>query len=232
MLGIGMGKGMGIGMVGKGGKGSIASMGFSHPSHRLALLSGQVHQTLPPNKIALKMRSTKEEETLSIAAAAGAREVLEREAEATRQLQLQALDREQQVVLAAAQTAALATRVIRQRPLFAPQTNVPFTAPPGYELIGGGLGLGGGGAPTGAETHRSLGNSPGTFILHSSPSTGHLHPTGQRVPHSQLPQPVLAPQSGAPFSMAHYNNSNPDKDGHVKPITAAAVLTGTMNRVR
>ena len=225
VLGIGMGKGMAIGMIGgKGGKGSISNMGFSHPSHRLALLSGHVHMTMMPGKVSEKIRSVREEEIALIASAADVRETLEREAEAVRQCQLQTLDREQQVVLAAAQSAAIAARLIRQKPL--------HTAP-SHQQTGGhtaGYSMGGSTAIT-DRSPRGPAYSPGNLILNNSPAMSHLHlPPGlSRMPNSLLPQPTMSTQAGNIYP-SHIGNP-PDKETYIKPITAASVLTSTMQRV-
>ena len=226
-LGMGKGKGIGIGM-GKGGKGSIASMGFSHPSHRLALLSGQAHQTLPPSKIALKMRTAREEEAAQATVAAAMRDVADKEAEAVRQGQLQVIDREQQVAHAAAQSAASAARLVRQRPIYSQ----------GSTLYQGGGFQGGGTGPMGGMdmSPRSMGSTAAALLHHSSPPSIHLHHPGglTRIgSQNHLPQPAgNAVPSSLGYSMTTYNTSSqPEKDGYVKPMTASAVLTAAMGRV-
>ena len=247
ILGIGMGKGMGMG---KGGKGSISSMGFSHPSHRLALLSGQVHQILPPNKIAQKIRSNKEEEGILLANAVGAREVADEEAESSRQMQLQISDREQQTALLAAQTAASAVRSVRQRPLYTSQGNQGQGQGQGQYPVAYPTGATGGVSTLGSlsvpdrSPRAGPGCSPGNPTQQqnqnqNSPSTmSNLHlPSGlSRQPNqlSQLngPGPM---QSSTGYSMYNNNNNNnnyPEKEGYIKPITGTAVLTASMNGVR
>ena len=224
VLGIGMGKGMAIGMIGgKGGKGSISNMGFSHPSHRLALLSGHVHMTMMPGKVSEKIRSVREEEMALVASAADVRETLEREAEAVRQCQLQTLDREQQVVLAAAQSAAIAARLIRQKPLH----TAPNHQQTGQIAV---YNMGGSTAVT-DRSPRGPVYSPGNLILNSSPAMSHLNlpPGSSRMTNSLLPQTTTSTQLGN----IHPNHSGnqPEKDACIKPITAASVLTTTMQRV-
>ena len=235
-MGKGKGKGIGIGM-GKGGKGTIASMGFAHPSHRLALLSGQVHQALPPSKIVLKMRSAREEELIQLATAASIRDAADKEAESIRQSHLQVIDREQQIAYAAAQSAASAARLLRQRPL--------------YSLISQGMYQGGGvvggmgsevspriGAITAASIQQGQGPGQGP-LQHSSPSAMHLHNpliAMSRVgSQNQLPQMAGGiASSGIAYSMSNFSVGMPaEKDG-MKPmaaLTASAVLTAAM-RVR
>lgn len=221
VLGIGMGKGMAIGMVGgKGGKGSISNMGFSHPSHRLALLSGHVHTTMMPGRISEKIRSAREEELVVLATATSAKEALEREAEATRQCHLQTLDREQQVVLAAAQSAAIAARLVRQRPLHSSQNHQQA----------GTYGLGG--RSTGVDrSPRGSGCSPGNPMPHNSPSMSHLHlpPGSSRMTHSLLPQSVISSQSGGSYPV-HMGNPS-DKEAHVKATATTSVLASALHRV-
>ena len=234
-MGKGKGKGIGIGM-GKGGKGSIASMGFAHPSHRLALLSSQVHQALPPSKIVLKIRSAREEELNQLAAAASIRDAAEKEAESIRQSHLQVIDREQQIAYAAAQSAASAARLLRQRPL--------------YSLISQGMYQGVGVGAMGSEVSPRIGAITAASIQqgqgpglgqgqHSSPSAMHLHNPliGMSRVGSQNQLPQIAggmASSGIAYSMSNFSVGMPlEKDG-MKPmaaLTASAVLTAAM-RVR
>jgi hypothetical protein len=224
-MGIGMGKGIGIGM-GKGGKGSIASMGFAHPSHRLALLSGQVHQALLPSKIAMKMRTARDEEAAQAAVTATMRDAADKEAEVLRQSQLQVIDREQQVAHAAAQTAASAARLVRQRPIS--QGSALYQGG-GYPGVVGPMG--------GAETSpRSMGSTAAALLHHTSPPSMHLHhPGGLTRIGSQNHLPLAVGGAAPPslgYSMASYNSSNQtEKEGYVKPMTASAVLTAAMGRV-
>jgi hypothetical protein len=154
----GMGKGMG-----KGGKGAIAKMGFAHPSHRLALLSAQVSQTLPPQKIAQKMKLDRIEEIRRIADDAKARVEAEVEEEATRQEQLQLQDKQHQIHIAVAQAAASQTRINQKLPL--------YTSPPlGIALQPGGL-------------KQTLSGGSQNVVKHSSPG-GSCYPTGSQ------PQPA------------------------------------------
>jgi hypothetical protein len=148
----GMGKGMG-----KGGKGAIAKMGFAHPSHRLALLSAQVSQTLPPQKITQKMKLDRIEETRRIADDSKARVEAETEEEATRQEQLQLQDKQHQIHIAVAQAAASQTRINQKLPLYT-------SAPPGIVLQPGGL--------------KQTMNDGSQNVLKPSSPAGSSHPTG------------------------------------------------------
>lgn len=233
-MGKGKGKGIGIGM-GKGGKGTIASMGFAHPSHRLALLSSQVHQALPPSKIVLKIRSAREEELNQLAAAASIRDAADKEAESIRQSHLQVIDREQQIAYAAAQSAASAARLLRQRPLYSLISQGMYQ--------GGGIGVGVMGSEVspriGAITAASIQQGQGLVQgpgQHSSPSAMHLHNPliGMSRVGSQNQLPQMAggiASSGIAYSMSNFSVGMPaEKDG-MKPmaaLTASAVLTAAM----
>ena len=232
-MSLGMGMGIGIGM-GKGGKGSIASMGFAHPSHRLALLSGHVHQVLLPNKIAQRIRTAKEEEMLQIANAAIAREAVDKELEIARQGLLQVLDKEQQIAHAAAQSAASAARFMRLRPIYSHGSAfIPHNAYPGPNGQAGAVDM----------SSRSLGPASNT-VHHSLPAPMHHHNNSsgplQRVgSQNHLPAPIGTgvgvggiPPIGTGYVGPNYAaNSLSEKEGYVKPMTAAAVLTAAMSRV-
>jgi hypothetical protein len=90
----------------------------------------------------------------------------------------------------------------------------------------------------GAEmSPRSMSSTAAALLHHTSPPSIHLHHPGglTRIgSQNHLPQPVggAAPASLG-YSMATYNSSNqPEKEGYVKPMTASAVLTAAMGRVR
>lgn len=230
MGGKGMSLGMGMGM-GKGGKGSIASMGFAHPSHRLALLSGQVHQVLLPIKIAQKIRVAKEEEMVQIANAATAREGVDKELESARQGLLQVLDKEQQLAHAAAQSAASAARFMRLRPIYSHGSAfIPHNAYTGPAGQAGAVDM----------SSRNLGPASNTVQHQHLPAPMHHHSVSgplQRVgSQSHLPAPQGVgglPPIGTGYVGPNYAvNSLSEKEGYVKPMTAAAVLTAAMSRVR
>ena len=226
------GKGMSLGMgMGKGGKGSIASMGFAHPSHRLALLSGQVHQVLLPNKIAQKIRVAKEEERVQRANAATAREAVDKELESARQGLLQVLDKEQQLAHAAAQSAASAARFMRLRPIYSHGSAfIPHNAYTGPAGQAGAVDM----------SSRNLGPASNTVQHQHLPAPMHHHSASaplQRVgSQSHLPASQGAggiPPIGTGYVGPNYAvNSLSEKEGYVKPMTAAAVLTAAMSRVR
>lgn len=147
----GMGKGMG-----KGGKGAIAKMGFAHPSHRLALLSAQVSQTLPPYKIVQKMKADRIEETRRMLDDAKARIQVEVEEEMIRQEQLQVQDEQHQIHIAIAQAVASQSRINQKLSLYTSNPNTP-------SLVGSAV------QPGGAK-HPVINVGSNNVPKHSSPS--------------------------------------------------------------